>query len=271
MSARIAICIDDFGLHRAVDDAILALVARRRVSATSCMVGAPAWPADAPRLKEVFDAGLLDAGVHIDLTEYAIDSTLAAPVGRWMRDTMLRRVQRDRVQAEIRAQLDRFESAMQRAPSHVDGHQHVHQFPVIRDLLLHELVRRYPDRAGRPWLRSTEGAARWRLKGHVIEAMGARALARNCAHAGFAHNRSLLGVYDFRGGAARYEHLLRDWLRQARDGDLLMAHVAAGDVPGDEIAAARVMEYAVFSQEGFDALLRDAEVSVQPMSRILTN
>lgn len=265
---RIAICIDDYGGHPAVDNAILELAAKRRVTATSCAVGGPAWRHDAPRLKELFDAGVVDAGLHVDLTEFPLDDDLCQPVGMWMRDTILRLVDRERVRREIGAQLDAFEDAMRRAPSHVDGHQHVHQFPVIRDVLVEELVSRYPA-GNRPWLRSTKGAARWRLKGRMIEAMGSHALARLARKHGFAQNASLLGVYDFRGGPQRFRRLLREWLSSARDGDLLMCHVATGIVPGDEIAQARVDEYSVFAEDAFDAMTADAGVTLAPMSRIL--
>lgn len=267
---RIAICIDDFGLHAAVDDAILALVERGRVSATSCMVGAPAWEQDAPRLKHAFAAGRVDAGLHLDFTEYPLDAGFAKPVGTWMRNSVLRNIDRERVRSEVRAQLDRFEAAMGAAPSHVDGHQHVHQFPIVRDIVVAELAARYA--AGeRPWLRSTRGAGRWRFKGRVIEAMGASALEELSERNGFRQNRSLLGVYDFQGGADRYRALLGQWLRDAHEGDLLMAHVATGMVPGDEIAGSRVVEWEVFSQNGFDAMLRNAGVSVARMSSILAN
>jgi len=265
---RIAICIDDFGLHRAIDDAILALTEQGRVTATSCMVGAPAWAQDAPRLKPLFDAGRIDAGLHIDFTEYPIDSALKRPVNGWMLKTMLHRVDADAIRREIRAQLDEFERTMGRAPSHVDGHQHVHQFPVVRDVLMEELVRRYPA-SPRPWIRSTKGAARWRLKGRVIEAMGANALKQLASANGFAQNNTLLGVYDFAGGAQRFRSLIEDWLRSAQDRDLLMCHVAAGDVPGDEIAAARVNEFEVFSQGDFGKLVVGAGVTLAPMSRIV--
>ena len=265
---RIAICIDDFGLHRAVDDAILTLVEQGRVTATSCMVGAPAWLEDAPRLKPLFDAGRVDAGVHIDFTEYPIDPTIRRSVNAWMLGTILRAVDADAIRSEIHAQLDRFEQSMGRAPAHVDGHQHVHQFPVVRDVLIEELDRRYAA-MNRPWLRSTKGAARWRFKGRVIEAMGANALERLAQSHGFAQNRTLLGVYDFRGGPQRFRALLQAWLAGAQDRDLLMCHVATGNVPGDEIAAARVDEFEVFSQGSFDRLVADAGVTLVTMSSIV--
>jgi len=264
---RIAICIDDFGLHRTVDDAILALAEQGRVTATSCMVGAPTWLEDAPRLKTMFDAGRIDAGLHLDFTEYPIDPAMRRPLNAWMIGTILRTVNADVIRREIRAQLDRFEAAMGRGPSHVDGHQHVHQFPVVRDVLIEELERRYAANA-RPWLRSTKGASRWRFKGRVIEAMGANTLEQLARTHGFAQNNTLLGVYDFRGGPQRFRALLQQWLASAQDRDLLMCHVATGIVPGDEIAAARVDEFEVLSQSGFDRLVADAGVALAAMSKM---
>jgi predicted glycoside hydrolase/deacetylase ChbG (UPF0249 family) len=257
---RIAICIDDYGLHPAVDEAVLAMIAKGRVTATSCMVGAPAWQYDVAALKEQFDASRVDAGLHLDLVEYPIEGSLRRPVGAWMRDSVLRRIDAAAVLGEIRRQLDAFEATMGRAPSHVDGHQHVHQFPVIRELLVEELAHRYAG-GKLPWLRSTAGASRWRFKGHVDEAMGAKALARLGRERGFAQNATLLGVYDFRGGPQRFRALLREWLAGARDGDLLMCHIATGIVPGDEIAQARVDEYGVFAHDEFDGMLREAGVA----------
>ena len=266
---RIAICIDDYGLHAAVDQAILALVERGRVTTTSCMVGAPAWRHDAAALRALAEAGRVEAGLHFDLTQFPLDPAVARPVGAWMRGAILRRIDAPAVRAELCRQLDAFEAAMGRAPAHVDGHQHVHQFPVVRDVVVGELERRYPAGPARPWLRSTRGAARGRLKGFVIEAMGARGFERLARAHGFVHNRSLLGVYDFTGGAPRYRQLLRDWLATAQDRDLLMGHVATGPVPDDAIAAARVDEYAVFAQDDFDALVRDAGVTLARMARIV--
>jgi predicted glycoside hydrolase/deacetylase ChbG (UPF0249 family) len=229
------------------------------------MVGAPAWQYDVAPLKQQFDAGRVDAGLHLDLIEYPIDGRLRRPLGAWMRSTLLGRVDATAVRDEIRRQLDAFEATMGAAPSHVDGHQHVHQFPVIRELLVDELGRRYAG-GQLPWLRNTAGASRWRFKGRVIEAMGAKALERLGRERGFAQNATLLGVYDFRGGPPRFRALLREWLADARDGDLLMCHIATGIVPGDEIAQARVDEYGVFADDAFDRMMGEAGVVTSRMT-----
>lgn len=265
---RIAICIDDYGLHPAVDDAILSLVDKGRVTATSCMVGAPAWRDDAARLKGRFDAGRVDAGLHLDLTEYPADAGLRGSVRGWMARSVLGAIPTARLRKEIAVQLDRFEAAMHRLPAHVDGHEHVFQFPGVRDLLVEELLRRYPADA-LPWLRRTRGAGRSGLKGKIIEAMGAGPTERLARAFGFPQNRELLGVYDFRGGPGRYRALLEQWLRAAREGDLLMGHVADGWVPGDGIARARVDEYEVLSADQFETLLKAADVALARMGTLV--
>jgi hypothetical protein len=103
----------------------------------------------------------------------------------------------------------------------------------------------------------------------VIEAMGSHALERIARAHGFALNTSLLGVYDFRGGPDRFRRLLGQWLHDARDGDLLMCHVATGIVPGDEIARPRVDEYGVLAGDKFGAMVSEAGVTIEPLSRVL--
>src|ERR1700691_2971444 len=65
---RIWLCADDYGISPAVSAAIRDLIARRRLNATSVMVGAPSFsPAEADALREA--AGTHAAiGLHVTLT-----------------------------------------------------------------------------------------------------------------------------------------------------------------------------------------------------------
>jgi predicted glycoside hydrolase/deacetylase ChbG (UPF0249 family) len=251
---RLAICVDDYGLGEGVDEAVLALARQGRISATSCMTGAPHWVAGAPALREL-DPGLVDAGLHVDLTEYTFDPALRQSLKGWLARSHLRLVPRAALRAEIDAQLDAFEQAMGRPPAHVDGHQHVHQLPVVRDVLLAALDARYGTH--RPWLRCARRprGSQGRGKAWVIETLGSAGLARLARARGYAQNGHLLGVYDFQGDADRYLALLGQWLPTAGDGDLLMCHPATRLVPGDAIAPARVWEYQVLAGPAFGALL----------------
>ena len=42
-SHPIVLCVDDFALHPLIDQAVLQLASKGRISATSCMSTAPRW------------------------------------------------------------------------------------------------------------------------------------------------------------------------------------------------------------------------------------
>lgn len=274
---RLALGVDDFGLHAGVDAAVLALAGQGRLNAVSCMVGTPHWAAARGELA-AFEAGHVDVGLHLDLTEAPRLAGMRLDLAPLVLRAAAHALPAARLRDEIEAQLDAFEDARQRPPDHVDGHQHVHQLPQVREALLAALQRRYP--AARPWLRSTRHAAnlvsppgqpwRARLKPRLIEALGAAGLARLARVQGYVQNQRLLGVYDFGGGAAAYRAWLAAWLRAARDGDLLMCHVAMpGDAAGDPIAAARQAEWQVLGAPAFAEQLAEAGVTLAPISRIV--
>lgn len=234
----------------------------------------PAWAADAPALCALADAARqgpgLDIGLHLDLTAFTTPG-LRHGLAWWIAASHLHLVDRPALAAEIDRQFAAFERHRGAPPDYIDGHQHVHQLPVVRDCLLHALLQRWPQH--RPWLRATRQAsgpgdgAGQAFKRHVIEGLGARGLRQLARRHGLAQNRRLLGVYDFRGGEARYRLLLAGWLAQAEDGDLLMCHPAIDSVPGDAIAAARVAEFAVLASDAFAAGCASADLRLSAPSR----
>ncbi|MCY7319688.1 MAG: ChbG/HpnK family deacetylase [Ramlibacter sp.] len=263
----LAICVDDFGLHDGVNRAVLALADQGRISATSCMVGAPQWAAGAAALRRLAP-GTMDLGLHLDLTENPLEPRLRRPLHRLISLSLARCLDRAALAAEIDRQLDCFEQHLGRAPDHVDGHQHVHQLPVVRELLCDALVRRYAGRL--PWLRSTRRPQHVRpreFKPWLIEQLGCAALSRLAAAHGFRQNSHLVGVYDFQGDAAGYRARLGRWLEQAGDGDLLMCHAALDGPPAESIGAARSNEFEVLAGAGFAELLARSGLRVATPGR----
>jgi predicted glycoside hydrolase/deacetylase ChbG (UPF0249 family) len=247
---RIAFCADDFGAWPAADRGILALVERGRLGAVSCQVAAPHWPAAAPGLLAHADA--VDLGLHLDLAPRRGD--LAALILR----SHARVLDRGATAARIAAQLDAFERATGRAPQFVDGHQHCHQLPVVRELLLAELQARYAPRV--PFVRSTRPRRGRGLKAAVVAALGGAALDRALTRREIPHNADFGGLYEL-DPAADYPALMRRWLADVADRGLIMCHPgdAPGD-PGDPIAAARARELAYLGSEAFPADLAAAGV-----------
>ena len=265
---RIAVCIDDFGLHPGVNDAALALVGMGRVTAISCMVGSPSWRTGSPSLAGL-DPQYTDVGLHLDLTEHPLEPRPRWPLPMLVAASGARLIDRATLRAQIHAQLDAFEQALARPPAHIDGHQHVHQLPVVRDALVDALLERYPRR--RPWLRRTKrppAPASGGVKPWLVERLGCDRFSQLARAKGFAQNTHLLGVYDFQGGADRYVALLARWIGAARHGDLLMCHAALETPVQDPIGQARANEYKVLSGGAFADLLAQAGVALAPMSRM---
>lgn len=247
---RLAFCADDYGYGPAVNRGILALVRLGRLGAVSCQVACDGWRGAAPALLEC--AGTVDLGLHLDLA--AGRGGLAALLAR----SHLRALPRRELAARIARQLDAFEAEARRPPDFVDGHQHCHQLPVVRDVLLDVLEARYRERL--PFVRSTR-PRRWRgPKAALLAGLGGRALARDLASRGFPHNTDFGGVYDLAPGGD-HRARMRAWLADVEDGGLVVCHPGEGPGdPGDPIAPARARELAYLASEAFPADLADAGV-----------
>jgi predicted glycoside hydrolase/deacetylase ChbG (UPF0249 family) len=257
MKSNLTVGIDDFGLHEGVNTAALELALAGRATAISCLVGAPSWRRGVPRLREV-DPRAVDIGLHLDLTQFPLH---APPCGlpRLVAAALSGRLDGWALRDEVRRQLDAFEYALGRSPSHVDGHQHVHQLPQVREALVAVLL----ERSVRPWLRETRrsaGEARW--KPWLIERLGADGLRRLARAGGFPQNAHLLGVYGFSGGAASYEAHLARWLHEARPGDLLMCHASTACDAPDPIIAARRNEHRMLSSAWFTEQLQKESLTI---------
>jgi predicted glycoside hydrolase/deacetylase ChbG (UPF0249 family) len=268
---RVGICADDFGLSSAVDDAVLDLARHGRISATSCLVDGPAFALDAPELVALRAEGALDVGLHLNLTERFGEDAPRWPLLQLVSRAYLRGLPAQDVQREIRRQLDRFRDVLGFGPDHVDGHRHVHQFPVVRELLLRELAH---SAGAAPWVRDSRPrqgslskvAGGERCKALAIGVLGAGRLRSALREQGIASNERLLGVYSDRCNADTYMLRLQAWLERARDGDLIMCHPVAA---GTQAAAASggPAEYAVLAGRAFPGLLAHHGVRVEPISR----
>lgn len=212
MAARpIMLCADDFALSEGVSRAITDLAHRGRLSATSCMTCSPLWPHLAAELDAV--AGRCAIGLHLTLTDQpplgrlpglAPDGRLPG-VGRLMAMAHAGRLDMSGVRDEVRRQWDAFAAARGAPPDFVDGHQHVHLLPGVRETVL-DLVLSCPP-ATRPWVRVC-----WEAPVRVVRrgvAVGkalflsalSLALRRQVARLGLSANDSFRGVHGFAAGA----------------------------------------------------------------------
>lgn len=264
----LCVCADDFGMSIGINSAVFDLAEQGKISATSGMVRRSAWLAGARTLRRI-DAAGLDVGLHLDLTRPTVADGAEPGLAGLIARTYTRTVSADALRSDIRDQLTRFEDAMGRAPAFVDGHRHVHQLPVVRELLVAEIARRYP--VSRPWLRCTApapGRMSGGFKAGIIHALGGASLAGLARKHGIPVSRGLLGVYDFSGSAPDYQRGLSAWIAASRSGDVLMCHPSAGIQPGDPHGPARLREYTALRNLVFPVLTPLGEVDIAPLSQL---
>lgn len=261
---HVVVCADDYALNAPTSQGIVALSVLGRLSATSVMSLSPRWAEDASALSEVRER--LDVGVHLDWTSsFAIDAGHGSGLGVVMARAMLRLYSQQQVADEIERQLDAFEAHWHAAPDHIDGHQHIQQFPVFRDALAEVLTRRYGLHASRPWVRVSR-VAQPGFKAQVISAMGADALSDWATVKWWPQVGPLLGAYGFDGDLGDYAHRMQSWLADLpaeaspETPALIMCHPAVSAQADDAIGPARKREFAYLASDDFVQHVSDARV-----------
>jgi predicted glycoside hydrolase/deacetylase ChbG (UPF0249 family) len=253
------LCADDFAISRGVSEGILSLAQEGRLSATSAIVTAPHWPAYAKAVMQL--RSRFAVGLHLNLT-------FGRPLGpmrvlardgqlpNWDRlfgRLVAGRVDRREIAAEIDRQLDRFEGEAGFPPDFVDGHQHVHVFPIIRHLVMEALERRFPAR--RILLRDPSDSALRIARRRIAagRALGIAAFALSfpqlAVTRGFLANAGFSGFSTF--GRIPYEREFEAFLRDPGPRHMIMCHPGFADDElgtADAIAHRRPEEYAVLSR-----------------------
>jgi predicted glycoside hydrolase/deacetylase ChbG (UPF0249 family) len=116
---------DDFGLSAGVNRGIAQAHTSGIVTSASLMVRAPAAKEAATM------AGNLSVGLHLDLCEWVYRDE------QWqLLYSVVRADDARAVAGEVVRQLDAFRSLMDRDPTHLDSHQHVHRDEPVRTVLL---------------------------------------------------------------------------------------------------------------------------------------
>lgn len=134
------VCADDFGLAPGVNRAILTLVREHRLSAVSAMVCYPDTYQDFEQLKILADS--VDVGLHLRYTSPHTGEELTPKMllkGETLSPAFERHLTEETLQSLIL-----FRHLMGRVPVFIDGHRHLHAFPVIASSLK-KVLERYPE------------------------------------------------------------------------------------------------------------------------------
>lgn len=268
----IVLCADDYAIAPGVSRAIVALIREGRLAATSCMAISQFWPEHAAWIQPLREKA--DIGLHLTLTDAAPLSAMPhlAAGGRLpglsqlITMALLRRLDSDEIAGEVDRQIDRFMSNFGHPPDYIDGHLHVHQLPVVRDIIIDRIRRGLPNAYVRVCTEPAGAIIRRGIavpRALVISALG-RAFRRQVDQARIPSNRRFAGVRDF-DEKQPYRTLMQRFLRDAPPGLLVMCHAGIADADlaaADRVTTAREEEYRYLASDAFPADLAAAGVQL---------
>lgn len=259
---KIVLCADDYGLAPGVSRGIRKLLVQRRLTATSCMTVYPEFADEGPLLRPFFETA--DIGLHFTLTsDRPLSSVLIAG---WFR-----RLDSNAVRGDLDRQLSAFTSVMGRPPSYIDGHQHVHLLPHVR-----EAVAAAARQIGAYVRVTSEPINQAMFTGpapidSAYLSWSAQPLARLAAQSGVRTNTGYRGTRSFREQES-YRDLFRRMISGARSGTIVCCHPGFVDdilVSRDPIHAAREAEFEYLAGDGFPQDLAAAGLQLATLREAL--
>jgi predicted glycoside hydrolase/deacetylase ChbG (UPF0249 family) len=140
---QLIITADDLGIDPKRDEGIFQAWSMRAITQASLMVAGPSAKTAAARARRL----ALPVGLHLDLTETGpsapksavatlLDANGAKRGKHGLREALARaEIDPNHVARETEAQLAAFAGLLGKAPSHVDGHQHIHTVPRVAQVL----------------------------------------------------------------------------------------------------------------------------------------
>jgi predicted glycoside hydrolase/deacetylase ChbG (UPF0249 family) len=271
------LCADDYGMSPAVSKAIRDLVMRGRLNATSVMVAAPSFDRSEAASLNMLNAGArrVAIGLHVTLTAPFVPMSpdfrplrgdAFLPLDKMFLYGALRRLDGGKLRTEIATQLDAFVTLFGRPPDFVDGHQHVHLFPQVRDALLSAVK----EVAPRAWVRqcgrvATQANRFADRKAFVLDLLSRRFSVR-AGKLGIATNPAFAGTYDFAAEVVPdFSQLFPAFLSKLPAHSVVMCHPGFVDAELkrlDPLTTQREREYAFFAGDAFLEVLRDHGVAL---------
>ncbi|NCT56571.1 MAG: ChbG/HpnK family deacetylase [Legionella sp.] len=257
MSRELYLCADDYGQNEGISRGIEALAREKRINAISCMVTTPVWEARASCL-ETYAASCY-VGLHVNLTEGAPLSQAwinqyglkFKPLSWLIAMSFSNRLDKQVIALELEQQWDAFMAQTGRLPEFIDGHQHVHQFPVIREYLM---AKQHVNTSLR--FRNTSPGIKLRHildgmpKKHIISCLGGARFNQMLSVKQAMFNSSFSGVYNFKH-ANHYRQHFRQFLKNSTSQGLIMCH--PGHDVNDKTDPLRLSRH-----HEFDYLMSDA-------------
>lgn len=261
---RILLCADDFAENASVSEGIVTLATHQRINAISCLVNSAYWDEQYDLLRPLQATCWI--GLHLNLTMGQPRSAMWQThegerfqgLSRLISSAYLQRLKPQVVRAEIQAQLDVFTEGMGCYPDFIDGHQHVHQLPMVREALC-EIY--HTENLSCFFRNTSNGRADYLAwtgfpKIQAIAALGGQQFKRCLIQEGIPANSHFSGIYPF-SNAARYRSYFKHFLTKTQSGGLIMCH--PGLLSMDEADPLMVSRQHEFNYLMGDVFLKDLD------------
>lgn len=274
---NLSICADDFGMTQKINTAIIDLIKAERITETSCIVLAEEFQSGSQYLLKYKDK--VGIGIHLTLTDFKpltnitslIINNKMLTIKNLLFKSINRNYSQEEITREINFQLDKFEQTMGFKPNFIDGHHHIHQLPLIRNILIKILQKRY--RTKLPWIRNTYEDPFKILKRKIsilktfsLCFMGNK-MKKLLEYNSIKSNNGFSGVYDF-SIIEKYEYFFTNFLNNINSNHLVMVHPGVSDEilsKIDEVTISRDKEYDFLLSDRFIQILNDKNIVLKPL------
>jgi len=135
------ICADDFAITTNVSKAIIKLLEKKKINSTSCIVTTKNASRNLNLLKKFNSKKDFLIGLHLTLTNF-IPSTKFIKIKRFgsivnlYLNIFFNNITREEIKNELLNQILIFKKKFGNYPKLIDGHHHIHQLPIISEILI---------------------------------------------------------------------------------------------------------------------------------------
>ena len=273
----LSICADDFGITENVSSAIIKLIKKKRITETSCIVISNSFKNDSETLMNYQNK--IGIGLHLTLTDFKAFNRLKSLTindempnfNKLLKSSIIKEIAPKEIEKEINFQIDVFENSLGFLPNFIDGHQHVHQLPIVRDCLIKVIKERYSENL--PWVRNSYDEIFKILKRNVsiLKAISiglfGKKLKITVKENHIKSNDGFSGIYSF-SNKIPYENLFKKFILDIKNNHLLMVHPGHSDEKLskiDPVTTSRDIEYEFLSSDNFLDLLNKNNIVLKSL------
>lgn len=274
---HLSICADDFGITSNVNLAILNLVKKKSLTEVSCIALTKSFEFDAIKLKEYKND--INIGLHLTLTDFEPLSgnsflkkeNKMLSVKELFSKCMFNKIPDIYFLEEINLQIEKFKNILGFYPDFIDGHQHIHQFPVISRCLIKILKEKKID--DKIWIRnSSENLSsilvrRVSILKCLTLSMIGNLFKNRLIKENIKTNNGFSGIYDF-SKKRDYANLFEKFIIKNSNNHLIMVHPGFSDkmlINIDSVTVTRDFEYEFFSSTTFFDILKKNNINLKKL------